>query len=107
MLEGVIDHGTGTAAAIGRPAAGKTGTTDDNKDAWFIGFTPDLVAAVWMGHDNDGYLNGVTGGGIPAEIWRSFMSEAASKYPVRDFIKPSGLVIPESSPPNDDKKEKN
>ena len=49
MLEGVIDHGTGTAAAIGRPAAGKTGTTDDNKDAWFVGYTPDIVTAVWIG----------------------------------------------------------
>lgn len=106
IMRGVLTRGTGVAANIGRPAAGKTGTTDDNKDAWFIGFTPDLVAAVWMGHDNDGYLNGVTGGGLPAEIWRSFMSEAADKYPVRDFIKPSGLVIPDASPPNNDKKEK-
>lgn len=107
LMRGVITRGTGAAANIGRPAAGKTGTTDDSKDAWFIGFTPDLVAAVWMGHDNDGYLNGITGGTIPAEIWRSFMSEAADKYPVRDFIKPNGLVIPETLPAAvDDKKEK-
>ena len=58
MLEGVIDHGTGTAAAIGRPAAGKTGTTDDNKDAWFVGYTPDIVTAVWIGDDTGSHSFG-------------------------------------------------
>ncbi|BBB92852.1 MAG TPA: penicillin-binding protein 1A [Methylomusa anaerophila] len=92
MMRGVITHGTGAAANFGRPAAGKTGTTSDNKDAWFVGFTPDLVAAVWMGYDNTGYLDGITGGTIPAEIWRSFMSDVADKYTARDFVKPSGVV---------------
>ncbi|MCX7781253.1 MAG: penicillin-binding protein 1A [Negativicutes bacterium] len=92
MMKGVITHGTGAAANIGRPAAAKTGTTSDYKDAWFVGFTPDLVAAVWMGNDNDGVLGGITGGATPALIWRSFMLEAAAKYPVRDFIRPSGIV---------------
>lgn len=101
MLKGVITRGTGTAANIGRPAAGKTGTTDDNKDAWFIGFTPDLVAAVWMGYDNDGNLGSVTGGTIPAKIWHAFMIRAAAKYPARDFIRPNGLVIPESTETED------
>jgi penicillin-binding protein 1A len=91
MLRGVIAHGTGTGANIGRPAAGKTGTTDDNKDAWFVGYTPDLVAAVWMGTDNDGTLSGVTGGGLPATIWRSFMTAALSSYPSRDFARPAGI----------------
>ncbi|MPM29377.1 Penicillin-binding protein 2D [bioreactor metagenome] len=95
MMRGVLTRGTGTAANIGRPAAGKTGTTNDYKDAWFVGFTPDIVASVWIGYDNDGYLNGITGGSLPADIWRIFMANASSKYPVRDFIKPAGLIIPE------------
>lgn len=92
IMRGVLLRGTGTAAYIDRPAAGKTGTTNDYKDAWFVGFTPDLVASVWMGYDNDGYLNGVTGSTIPAKIWHSFMIKALSKIPVRDFIRPSGIV---------------
>lgn len=92
MMKGVVSHGTGAAANIGRPAAGKTGTTNDYKDAWFVGFTPDLSAAVWMGNDNEGHLGGITGGYIPATIWRSFMLEATAKYPVRDFVRPSGIV---------------
>ncbi|MDF2873501.1 MAG: mtgA 3 [Sporomusa sp.] len=92
MMRGVINNGTGTGAYFGRPAAGKTGTTSDYKDAWFVGFTPDLVAAVWMGYDSPGYLGGVTGGTIPATIWRSFMSDVAAKYVARDFVRPSGIV---------------
>ncbi|SMC94820.1 transglycosylase domain-containing protein [Sporomusa malonica] len=92
MMRGVINNGTGAGAYFGRPAAGKTGTTSDHKDAWFVGFTPDLVAAVWMGNDNPGYLRGVTGGTIPASIWRSFMSDVSTKYVARDFVKPSGIV---------------
>lgn len=91
MLRGVILHGTGTAANIGRPAAGKTGTTDDSKDAWFVGYTPDLVAAVWMGFDNDGYLNNVAGGTIPAKIWKSFMTAALAGVPAHDFYQPNGV----------------
>jgi penicillin-binding protein 1A len=94
-LRGVVSDGTGTAADFGRPAAGKTGTTQDNKDAWFVGYTPKLTAAVWMGYadplpDGSGVptmngsssvsrnhgLNGVTGGSLPAEIWRKFMEAA-------------------------------
>lgn len=92
MMRGVLQRGTGTAANINRPAAGKTGTTSDYKDAWFVGFTPDLVASVWIGYDNDGYLNGVTGSTIPASIWRDFMVKALAKIPVRDFIRPNGIV---------------
>lgn len=93
IMRGVISNGTGTAANIGRPAAGKTGTTNNYKDAWFVGFTPDLVASVWIGYDSDGYLNGITGGTVPANIWRTFMLKALSKIPVRDFIRPNGVVI--------------
>lgn len=105
MMRGVITKGTGAAANIGRPAAGKTGTTSDYKDAWFVGFTPDLVAAVWIGNDNEGHLYGITGGSVPADIWRIFMSNAAAKYPMRDFVKPAGVFIPES-PSLDEKPDK-
>ena len=92
MLEGVIDHGTGTTAAIGRPAAGKTGTTDDNKDAWFVGYTPDIVTAVWIGDDTGSHsLGEIYGGTIPAEIWKDYMSSATSDESGGDFSAPSGM----------------
>lgn len=92
MLEGDIDHGTGTAAAIGRPAAGKTGTTDDNKDAWFVGYTPDIVTAVWIGDDTGSHsLGEIYGGTIPAEIWKDYMSSATSDESGGDFSAPSGM----------------
>ena len=92
MMRGVLTRGTGTGANIGRPAAGKTGTTSDYKDAWFVGFTPDVAAAVWMGTDSGGSLNEITGGDLPATIWRSFMNAALSKTIARDFTVPSGVV---------------
>lgn len=92
MLEGVIDYGTSTAAALGRPAAGKTGTTDDNKDAWFVGYTPDIVTAVWIGNDTGAHsLGEVYGGTIPAEIWKDYMSSAAADEPDREFAVPAGM----------------
>ncbi|MDR3592913.1 MAG: PBP1A family penicillin-binding protein [Negativicutes bacterium] len=98
MMRGVVTHGTGAGANIGRPAAGKTGTTNDYKDAWFVGFTPDLVAGIWMGFDNDGYLAGITGGATPAIIWRDFMTAALANVPARDFPRPSGIVSATISP---------
>ena len=83
MLEGVIDHGTGRAAAIGRPAAGKTGTTSDFRDALFVGYSGDLVAGVWVGNDDDTPMRHVTGGSLPAEIWRNFMLAALKGAPAR------------------------
>jgi penicillin-binding protein 1A len=85
MMEGVITSGTGTRAAIGRPAAGKTGTSQNYRDAWFVGFTPDFVAGVWVGHDDNRAMRGVTGGETPALIWKAFMSAAHQGLPVRDF----------------------
>lgn len=91
MLESVVQSGTGGNAAIGRPIAGKTGTTDDSKDAWFIGYTPDLVAVVWMGDDTGAEdLQGITGGDTPAKVWRLFMEEAVRNMPVHDFKVPPG-----------------
>lgn len=92
MMRGVIERGTGTGASIGRPAAGKTGTTSDYVDAWFVGFTPDLVCAVWMGLDSSGSLSGITGGDLPATIWRKFMAEALAKVPAKNFPRPAGIV---------------
>ncbi|MBE0455104.1 transglycosylase domain-containing protein [Roseovarius autotrophicus] len=74
MMSKVIESGTGTRARLpGREAAGKTGTTQAARDAWFLGFTADYVAGVWMGYDDNTPLKGVTGGGLPAAIWRETM----------------------------------
>ena len=85
MLKGVISGGTGTGANIGRPAAGKTGTSQDWRDAWFVGFTPDLLTAVWVGNDNGAPMVKVTGGELPATIWHRFMAVAEKDLPPRDF----------------------
>ncbi len=85
MLSNVIVSGTGRAAAIGRPAAGKTGTASDYKDAWFMGYTPDLVAGVWVGNDEATPMAKVTGGAIPARIWKGFMSKSLEGVPARDL----------------------
>ena len=92
MLEGVITRGTGTAASIGRPAAGKTGTTDDNHDAWFIGYTPDIVTAVWVGDDTGSQsLGEIYGGTVPAQIWHDYMASAVSGTSANDFDVPAGM----------------
>ena len=67
---------TGRSAALSVPTFGKTGTTSDYRDAWFVGFAGDLVVGVWVGNDDNTPLPGTTGGGTPARIWRAFMSEA-------------------------------
>ncbi|SIS57896.1 penicillin-binding protein, 1A family [Roseivivax lentus] len=86
MMEKVISEGTGTRAQLdGRPAAGKTGTSNEQRDAWFVGFTADYVAGVWMGYDDNTPLTGVTGGGLPAEIWREAMLRVHDGLPVREL----------------------
>jgi penicillin-binding protein 1A len=93
MLQSVIKEGTGYPNAdIGRPAAGKTGTTSDYRDAWFVGYTPDLVAAVWIGNDDYRRMNESYGGNIPARIWARFMKAALANTPKRDFALPGGEV---------------
>jgi penicillin-binding protein 1A len=76
MLAGVIENGTGKAARLDLKAAGKTGTTQDYRDAWFMGFSGDLVAGIWLGNDDNRPMRKVTGGTIPAQIWHDFMVEA-------------------------------
>jgi len=82
MLMSVVENGTGRAAQIGRPVAGKTGTTSDYRDAWFVGFTPQLVTGVWVGNDNNIEMKKVTGGMLPAQIWHQFMQAALQGAPV-------------------------
>jgi penicillin-binding protein 1A len=94
ILEDNIRYGTGTRASIGRPAAGKTGTTDHHADAWFAGYTPDLQTTVWVGYARGEIpmenVHGISvaGGTFPAEIWRRFMEPAVATMPVRDFPEP-------------------
>ncbi len=85
-MQGVITNGTGTRAQIGRPAAGKTGTTSSERDVWFVGYTPQLSTAIWVGHDDFTPLgSGVTGGTTVAPIWRDFMTRALSGQPAQGF----------------------
>ena len=84
MMEKVVREGTGQRARLGpREVAGKTGTTQATRDAWFIGFTADYVAGVWMGYDDNTPLTGVTGSGLPAEIWRETMVRVHEGLPPR------------------------
>jgi len=85
MLKGVITAGTGGNAYIGRPAGGKTGTTSDFKDAWFVGFTPQYSVSVWIGRDDNKSMNHVYGGDYPALTWARFMKKAHEDLPVEDF----------------------
>ena len=76
LMRGVVEYGTGTAANINPGVYGKTGTSQDYKDAWFVGFARNLVVGVWVGNDDNTPMKGVTGGNIPAQIWRDFMGYA-------------------------------
>ncbi|WP_051273670.1 transglycosylase domain-containing protein [Desulfotruncus alcoholivorax] len=92
MMESVVQAGTGTGAQIGRPVAGKTGTTDEGKDIWFAGYTPDLVGVVWIGYDTPTKMPQSFGGIYPARIWKEVMQQAHKDIPVHNFIKPAGIV---------------
>jgi penicillin-binding protein 1A len=96
MLEGVVKYGTGMPAGEGldRPIAGKTGTSQDYNDAWFAGFTPDLVTIVWVGYDAPQTLGDKqTGGAVAAPIWNDFMTEALRSRPALDFRVPDGVAL--------------
>jgi penicillin-binding protein 1A len=83
LLRSVVAWGTGKAADPGRPAAGKTGTSQDSRDAWFVGYTGDLVAGVWLGNDDSSPMKSVTGGSLPARLWGQVMRSASAGRPVR------------------------
>jgi penicillin-binding protein 1A len=85
MMTDVIAYGTGKAAKLDRPAAGKTGTSQDYRNAWFIGFTADLVTGVWFGNDDNSPMKRVTGGTLPAHTWHEFMAAAETNQPVREL----------------------
>lgn len=99
VLEGVLTNGTASGKGIGRPAAGKTGTTQDNRDSWFVGYTPTLSASVFMGWDPQPPLDvsyrvkgrALTGGSFPAEAWQDFMVAALDGVPVTDFSEPAPI----------------
>jgi 1A family penicillin-binding protein len=76
LLSSVVRDGTGRAARLDGPVAGKTGTSQDYRNAWFVGFTPDLVVGVWVGNDDNAPMNAVTGGSLPAAIWHDFVNDA-------------------------------
>jgi penicillin-binding protein 1A len=90
IMSAVIDWGTGKGAQIGRPAAGKTGTTQDYRDAWFIGFTAELVTGVWVGNDDGHPMKKVAGSGLPVKIWQGVMAAALDKELPRPLPWPGG-----------------
>ncbi len=92
MLAAVGAWGSGKAAAIDRDAAGKTGTSQNGRDAWFIGYTADLVVGVWVGHDDDRPIPGLTGGGLPARIWHDFMAAATGSFAPKTLPGVAGLT---------------
>ena len=94
MLKDVLISGTAGGSGLGRPAAGKTGTTDYSKDAWFVGYTPNLSCAVWVGDDRNRSMGAMYGSGAPLSIWHDFMINAIQEVPYADFVRPAGAVTP-------------
>jgi penicillin-binding protein 1A len=80
MMRGVIDFGTGQRAKLPVPASGKTGTSQESRDAWFVGFSEQAAAAVWLGNDDNSPMKNVTGGSFPAQIWRDVMADIPARY---------------------------
>ena len=105
MLEDVLVSGTAGGMGIGRPAAGKTGTTDTNIDAWFVGYTPNLSTAVWVGDDNNQSIH-MYGSGAPLSIWHDFMVNALAATPARNFVNPGVKIPPEPKIEQEDDKDK-
>jgi 1A family penicillin-binding protein len=104
LLEAVVTDGTGKAARLDRRSAGKTGTTDEYRDAWFVGFTSDIVVGVWVGNDDNGPMEHVAGGEIPAKIWHDFVIDA-EKIMARSKVPaggpPTGSAAPPQAPPTE------
>jgi penicillin-binding protein 1A len=99
MMSAVVVWGTGKAAQPGRAAAGKTGTSQDFRDAWFVGFTADLVTGVWFGNDDGAPMKKVTGGSLPARLWGRFMKRGLDGLPQRPL--PGGGALVAQTPKDD------
>ncbi|MBE9057777.1 transglycosylase domain-containing protein [Sphaerospermopsis sp. LEGE 08334] len=98
IMQSVVSSGTGKGADIGRPSAGKTGTTSSEKDIWYVGTVPQLTTAVWVGRDDNRQLSsGATGGGMVAPIWRDFMEQALKGVPSEKFKPPSQFPRPKAN----------
>ena len=93
LLQTAVNTGTGRAAQIGRPVAGKTGTTSSNKDGWFLGFSSGLTTGVWMGRDDAKPVGGLQGGRAPAKAFADYMRVAVARRPVEQFD--TEVVLPE------------
>lgn len=107
LLREVVASGTGRAAALDRPVAGKTGTSQDYRDAWFVGFTNQMIVGVWLGNDDNSPTNGVTGGAVPARMWRDFVAAAygevgdvvaALPEPIDEVRAPESAPLPLPAP---------
>ncbi len=94
MMTEVISYGTGTRARLDRPVAGKTGTSSDYRDAWFMGFTGNFITGVWLGNDDNKPMKKVTGGSLPAALWHDYMVEAEAGLPPRDLLE--GMPTPQA-----------
>jgi penicillin-binding protein 1A len=112
LLQGVVQHGTGQRAkSLGRPIAGKTGTSSDYTDAWFVGYTPSLLTTVWVGFDDRASLGkDETGARAALPIWNSFMDQALRNTPIQPFKVPPGITttkvnIETGLPTHEDSKE--
>lgn len=96
MMRGVVEHGTGVRAAIGRPSAGKTGTTTDYTNGWYVGYTPELAAGIWIGNDRGDKpmrtKQGNLGSGMASALWGVLMSRVLKDHPIRDFIPPETVI---------------
>jgi penicillin-binding protein 1A len=95
MMEGVVQRGTATIVReVGKPVAGKTGTTNDERDVWFVGFSPDLAVGVYLGYDKPRHIgNRATGGGLAAPIVKDFMKVALAEKPAVPFRVPAGIKL--------------
>ena len=93
LLLEAVRSGTGRAASLDVPVFGKTGTTQDHRDAWFIGFAEDLVVGVWVGNDDNAPMRGVTGGKLPAKIWQSFVADALKPPDQADVVADAGAAL--------------
>ncbi len=102
LMVATVKTGTGRAAALDdRPVGGKTGTTQDYRDAWFVGFTADYVCGVWVGNDDNTPMKNATGGELPAHIFKGFMSRAENGLPVRPLAGTTLVAQVQPKPDND------